>query len=45
MTFAQCKYACCALALSAGGLPAQSGDGSKTAVQTKTYDQGGQKVT
>lgn len=45
MTFAQLKHTCCALVFSAGSLLAQSGDASKTAVQTKTFDQNGQKVT
>lgn len=45
MTFAQFKHTCCALAFSAGSLLAQAGDSPKTAVQTKTFDQGGQKVT
>ena len=45
MTFAQFKSTCCALVFTAGSLLAQSGDASKTAVQTKTFDQDGQKVT
>lgn len=45
MTFAQFKHTCCALLFTAGSLLAQSGDASKTAVQTKTFDQDGQKVT
>ena len=45
MTFAQFKTTCCALVFTAGSLLAQSGDAPKTSVQTKTFDQDGQKVT
>ncbi len=45
MTSAQFKHTCCALLFTSGSLLAQSGDAPKTSVQTKTFDQDGQKVT